>query len=189
LLPEEQGTADAALATLGGRDFIAASIGTKWQVNDWGDANWAALLRSLSTEWRDQALVFFGAGDELDRSAGLAAEWQGPTLNLCGHLPPRVSGAALRRALVFVGHDSGPMHLASAVGVPCVALFGNRCPPRLWHPVGQYHRLIHDMRGIAAITAGEVSAAASEAICGALERRRELSGAERIATNAAMPTA
>jgi ADP-heptose:LPS heptosyltransferase len=164
LLPEEQGVADAALAPLGGRDFIAVSIGTKWQVNDWGDTNWAALLRSLSAEWASQALVFFGAGDEFDRSASLAAEWRGPTLNLCGHLLPRVSGAALRRALVFLGHDSGPMHLASAVGVPCVAIFGNRNPPRWWHPIGQHHRLIHNMRGVAAIPVAEVRDAASEAL-------------------------
>jgi ADP-heptose:LPS heptosyltransferase len=174
LLPEEQHAADAALAPLGGRDFIAVSIGTKWQVNDWGDTNWAALLRLLSAEWANQALVFFGAGDEFDRSARLAAAWRGPTLNLCGRLLPRASAAALRRALVFLGHDSGPMHLASAVGVTCVAIFGNLYPPRRWHPIGQHHRLIHDMRGVAAIPAAEVCQAALQAICGALARRREL---------------
>jgi ADP-heptose:LPS heptosyltransferase len=189
LLPEEERSADAALAPLDGRDFIAVSIGTKWQVNDWGDTNWAGLLRLLSAEWASHALVLFGAGDEFDRSAGLAAVWPGPTLNLCGHLLPRASGAALRRALVFLGHDSGPMHLASAVGVPCVAIFGNLNPPRRWHPIGQHHRLIHNMGGVAAIPVTEVHASASRAICDALARRRELSGTQQISTDAAMRTA
>jgi lipopolysaccharide heptosyltransferase III len=189
LLAEEQGAADTALATLSGRDFIAVSIGTKWPVNDWGDTNWAALIRSLSAEWADQALVFFGAGDEFDRSAGLAVEWRGPTLNLCGQLLPRASGAALRKALVFLGHDSGPMHLASAVGVPCIAIFGNHYPPKRWHPIGEYHRLIHNMRGVAAIPVAEVREAASQAICGALARRGELPVTAHIATDAAIQSA
>jgi heptosyltransferase III len=164
LLPEDQRAADAALQPLGGRDFIAVSIGTKWQVNDWGDTNWAALLRLLSAEWANQALVFFGVGDEFDRSARLAAVWRGPTVNLCGHLLPRASGAALGRALVFLGHDSGPMHLASAVGVPCVAIFGNLNPPRRWHPMGRGHRIIHDLRGVRTIPVRRVHAAVSEAL-------------------------
>jgi heptosyltransferase-3 len=189
LLPEEQRAADAALEPLGGCDFIAVSIGTKWQVNDWGDANWAAMLRSLSAEWAYHALVFFGAGDEFDRSAGLAAEWQGPTLNLCGCLPPRASGATLQRALVFLGHDSGPMHLASAVGVPCVAMFGNRHPPRWWHPIGQHHRLIHNMRGVAAIPVTEMRDVASKAIRAALARRTGLSGTMHVAADAVIQVA
>ena len=36
----------------------------------------------------------------------------------------------MRRARLFVGHDSGPMHLASVVGIPCVAMFGDFNPPK-----------------------------------------------------------
>ena len=173
LQSDERYAADVALAELGGDDFIAVSMGTKLRVKDWGDPNWAALLRSLGSAWCDLALVFFGSADEFDRSSGLAACWPGRTLNLCGRLTPRESGAALQRALVFLGHDSGPMHLASAVGIPCVAIFGNHCPPKWWHPIGQQHRLIHNMRGIAAIAPAEVHDAAAEAICGALARQHQ----------------
>lgn len=185
LLPEEQRAADAAFAELGVDDFIAVSIGTKWRVNDWGDANWAELLRSLGSDWCNLALVFFGSGDEFNRSSRLAAEWRGRTLNLCGRLSPRESAAALQRALAFLGHDSGPMHLASAVGVPCVAIFGNRYPPKVWHPIGQYHRLIHNMHGVAAIPGAQVHEAASQAISAALARRRELPDRAAMATEVA----
>jgi len=46
---------------------------------------------------------------------------------------------------VFIGHDSGPMHLAAAVGVPCVALFGPVNRPKWWHPMGPRHRVLHNM--------------------------------------------
>ena len=65
-------------------------------------------------------------------------------------------------ASLFIGHDSGPMHLAAAVGVPCVAVFGDHNVPKRWHPIGDQHRIIHNMRGVRAITPDEVYEAVAE---------------------------
>ena len=94
------------------------------------------------------ALVFVGSVDEYDRSAELAAIWPGPILNLCGRLVPRESAAVIESAKLFIGHDSGPIHLTAAVGVPCVGMFGNFNMPKWWHPIGRGHRIIHDVRGV-----------------------------------------
>jgi heptosyltransferase III len=52
----------------------------------------------------------------------------------------------LGSARLFVGHDSGPMHLAAAVGTRCVAVFSARNLPRVWFPFGTNHRVIyHDV--------------------------------------------
>ena len=110
----------------------------------------------MALEYADFALVLFGSKDEFDRSGRIAASWPGPTLNLCGKLNPRESAAVMRRATLFVGHDSGPMHLASAVGIPCVAMFGDFNPPKKWHPFGDEHRLIHNMLGVGGISPEEV---------------------------------
>jgi len=64
-------------------------------------------------------------------------------VNLCGQLTPRQSAAAFARARVFIGHDSGPMHLAAAVQTPCVAIFAARNKPRVWFPYGRQHRVIY----------------------------------------------
>jgi ADP-heptose:LPS heptosyltransferase len=85
--------------------------------------------------------------------------WKGPILNLCGVLAPRQSAAALSRALVFVGHDSGPMHLGAAVGIPCVCMFGNYNRPRRWHPYGTQHRVLHNTNSVKEIAPSEVFAA------------------------------
>lgn len=69
--------------------------------------------------------------------------WKGQTANLCGALSPRESAALLEKAEVFVGHDSGPMHLASAVGTPCVAIFSARNLPGQWFPVRSGHKIIY----------------------------------------------
>lgn len=63
------------------------------------------------------------------------------------------------KSLFFLGHDCGPMHLAAAVGIPCVAMFGSFNKPKRWHPMGARHRIIHDVRGIGEITPDAVFAA------------------------------
>jgi len=156
LQPDELGVADAALASLHGCNFIAVGLGGKVQVKDWGNDNWSKLLAMATTGYSGVGVVFFGSSDEFDRSAGLAAQWTGPTLNLCGRLAPRESAAAMRRALFFLGHDSGTMHLAAAMGISCVAVFGSMNAPRSWHPYGSSHRIIHDLRGIREITPMQV---------------------------------
>ena len=170
LQPDEIRIAESSLAPLGGKDFIAVSIGGKVRSKDWGDKNWIALFRLLAAEFSSMALTFVGSADEYDRSAELATAWRGPTLNLCGTLEPRESAAALQRALLFLGHDSGPMHLAAATGVPCVGIFGSFNRPESWHPMGRGHRIIHNVRGIDKISPvevyGAVHAIMKDVLCG-----------------------
>jgi ADP-heptose:LPS heptosyltransferase len=159
LRPDEHRTAAAALAPLRGRDFAAVNLGGKVSVKDWGDDNWIAALDRLAMRAPDIALVLFGSADEAERSSRIAASWHGTALNLCGRLSPRESAAALSRALLFVGHDSGPLHIAAAVGVPCVGIYGGHNMPKWWHPMGDHHRILHDMRGVRSITPNDVDAA------------------------------
>src|SRR2546427_697419 len=57
-----------------------------------------------------------GAADERARSEALLSHWLGSGANLCGQSSVRESAAVLTHARVYLGHDSGPMHLAAAVG-------------------------------------------------------------------------
>ncbi len=123
--------------------FLAASVGTKIPAKDWEEANWAELMRRLAGENPALPLVLFGVREEHDRSARLAALWKGRTANLCGVTSPRVSAAVFRRAAAMVCHDSGPMHLAATMGVPCVAIFSARARPGEWYPRGEGHAIFY----------------------------------------------
>jgi heptosyltransferase-3 len=127
--------------------MIAVSVGTKVQAKDWGRENWRSLLERLATMYPGHGLLMCGAAEESEASEFAAAGWRaaggGPVVNLCGKLTPRESAAAFSHARIFVGHDSGPMHLAAAVDVPCVAIFAARNIPRVWFPFGDRHRVIY----------------------------------------------
>jgi heptosyltransferase III len=160
--------------------ILAMSIGTKVDTNDWGDDNWQALLHDLSTRLPGWGLVAIGAPVERQRSAALLEAWHGPSLNLCGALTVRESGTVLECAQAFVGHDSGPMHLAAAVGTRCAAIFSARNLPGRWFPYGEAHTVFYkrtDCAGcqldvcvefkkkcIVAVTVGEVSAAVTSMV-------------------------
>ncbi|MEQ1841582.1 MAG: glycosyltransferase family 9 protein [Verrucomicrobiales bacterium] len=144
LTPGEIGEADALLRSRGisGR-FLAASVGTKIQPNDWEQQNWRRLMDLLTVDHPRLPLVLFGATEEHGRCQELSEIWKGPKANLCGVTSPRVSAAALRGATVMICHDSGPMHLAATMGVPCVAIFSARNPPGVWYPRGENHTVLY----------------------------------------------
>ena len=149
LTASEHAAAFAALKPAAGRSMLALSVGTKLQVNDWGRDNWRALLARLGAAYPDYALALMGVSAESETCEFVAEGWRqsaaasSPVLNLCGRLTPRESAACFTQAQVFLGHDSGPMHLAAAVGTPCVAIFSARNLPRMWYPHGTQHRVLY----------------------------------------------
>ncbi len=140
---DEHKRAAEALASLQGRPLLACCVGTKMQAKDWGSENWRIVLEALAAELPQYGLVLVGAGEEAEVSESASAAWENRSINLCGQLTPRESAAVLARARLFLGHDSGPMHLASAVGTQCVVVFPARTPPRIWFPWGDQHEIIY----------------------------------------------
>jgi ADP-heptose:LPS heptosyltransferase len=144
LTETEQAEAQALLDRFGlRRRFLAASIGAKVEAKDWTEPNWLALLAKLAAQYPALPLVMIGAEDERARSERCLAMWRGPQANLCGMTSPRVSAAILQHAGLFLGHDSGPMHLAACMGTACVAIFAARTPPGQWFPRGAQHTILY----------------------------------------------
>ncbi|HEY0309165.1 MAG TPA: glycosyltransferase family 9 protein [Acidobacteriaceae bacterium] len=140
LTTAELAAAKVALEPAENRPVIAVSIGTKVPAKDWGAANWYALLQRMAVFYPGYALAILGAAEESAMSDEIASGWKavagaGPVLNLCGQLKPRESAAMVSYAELFVGHDSGPMHMASAVGTPLVTIFAARNVRGVWFPV------------------------------------------------------
>lgn len=152
----EKQVATGLLKTLGGKPFFAVNMGGKDACKDWGERNWNALAKLLASEMPTMAMVIVGAAEDSARAADLLVCWPMVGVNVCGMVSPRESAAILARATFFVGHDSGPLHLAATMQVPCVGLFGDNNLPRKWHPYGPRHHVLHDMRGVLAIDVPQV---------------------------------
>ncbi len=132
----EQVRANEVLAGVRGNPYVLLSLGTKLPANDWGDENWRKTLHALSAKLPTAAFVMIGSADESARCDRLFRGWAGLGVNLCGKLTPRESGAVAAGALLFLGHDSGPAHLAAAVGTKVVAVYSARNLPGVWFPFG-----------------------------------------------------
>jgi ADP-heptose:LPS heptosyltransferase len=134
---------DALLARMEGRPFLTVSCGTKWRTNDWEENNWQKLVERLGSELPGWGLVLLGAAEERERCDRLASIWPDGALNLCGETTPRVSAAIMRRAGIFIGHDSGPLHLAACMGIPCIGIYSARNLPGRWFPRGERTRILY----------------------------------------------
>jgi len=161
LAPDEVKVGLTAVSALDDRPYLVVNFGGKAIEKDWGLENWRALLRRLDAHYPGTGLLIVGGAEDFARGSVVQQDWGGAVVNACGRLTPRESAAALARAVLFVGHDSGPLHLAAAAGVPCVGLFGQFNKPKRWHPLGSHHRIIHRSAGIRQISVEEVYEAAT----------------------------
>ncbi len=71
-------------------------------------------------------------------------------VNLAGELNLGQLAAFIKRAALFIGNDAGPMHIAAALGVKVIAIFGRNIPgagPVRWRPWGNGHVVFHENPG------------------------------------------
>ncbi|RZT41771.1 glycosyltransferase family 9 protein [Cupriavidus agavae] len=185
LTPAERARGREAVAHLGAVPHIAINMGGKGIQKDWGVPNWTSLMARLAARWPGLALVTVGAGDDRSRADALLVAWPGPTANLCGTLTPRECAAALGDCAGFIGHDSGPMHLAAAMGVPTLGLFGDYNRPAKWHPMGPSVAVIHKMEGLATISPDDAERAAVALFGARVEAEMAAALHEAVSANAA----
>ncbi|MEE2761563.1 MAG: glycosyltransferase family 9 protein [Pseudomonadota bacterium] len=141
---EELETAQKLLSGIAdSEDHIAFSIGAKLPDKDWGNSNWTQVLSAISERYPNLGLVSVGSEEDRLRTEHVSGAWAGPRVNLCGVTEPRISALVMRHAAFYLGHDSGPMHLAALAGTRCVAVFSARAKPGVWFPHGNDHKIFY----------------------------------------------
>lgn len=101
--------------------FIAIAPGSIWGTKRW--PYYAELAAGL-----DRPCVVVGGADDRSLADALVAAAPARVLSAAGELNLRASAALIQRAAVLVTNDSAPLHLATAVGTPIVAIFGPTVP-------------------------------------------------------------
>jgi lipopolysaccharide heptosyltransferase II len=106
----------------------------------WNPEGFAAVGDALASAWGAPAVIIGGAA-EADLAAGLAQRMRAPALSAAGVLSLGATGALLRRCRLFLTNDSGPLHIAAAVGAPTVAILGPT-DPAVFGPRGTPHEIV-----------------------------------------------
>lgn len=126
-----------------GRCWIAFGIGSKMPAKRWPLSRYVEVARELIRRFNIWPVVF-GSADERELALTFVRA-VGRGCVAAGQLSVQGAAAALARCKLYVGNDTGTMHLAATVGVPCVAIFSARDYPGLWEPIGDNHTILrHD---------------------------------------------
>lgn len=121
LAPEE---AAAAAELLGPGEWVAINPGASYgAAKRWIPERFAAVADALASEYGVKVVLTGGSG-EVEIGVDIARAMQAPALNLIGRTSVRELMAVLARCRLVVTNDSGPMHIAAALRVPIVAVFG-----------------------------------------------------------------
>ena len=113
--------------------YVAINASARWETKLWGDDKFADLIRQLPKE----RIILTGSAAEAERIGRLAHGCR----NLAGKTDLFELAQWYQRCAVVVTNDSGPMHLAAAVGTPVVAIFGPT-DPSLTGPYGSGHAVL-----------------------------------------------
>ncbi|MBN2581974.1 MAG: lipopolysaccharide heptosyltransferase II [Planctomycetes bacterium] len=108
---------------LNGRRYVVLVPGARWMTKRWPEERFAALANRLH-EKLGLAAVLVGAPDDRDISERMRQLRGRHMIDLIGRTNLKALAAVLRRAECIVTNDTGPMHLASAMGRPIIAIFG-----------------------------------------------------------------
>lgn len=122
--------ADTFLETQGisGSDaFVVLAPSTTWPTKCWPADRYAALGDALAKE-HGCRIVLIGTADEGKALAQIASAMSVPVVVAAGALTFREAAALIARSCLLVSGDTGPMHVAAALGTPQVALFGATSP-------------------------------------------------------------
>jgi heptosyltransferase-2 len=89
----------------------------------WYPERFAAVADELCGRWNGKTVIT-GGPDEREIADEISAAAKGKCLNLAGRTSVRQLMALIKRCNLFISNDSGPMHIAAALNVPLVAIFG-----------------------------------------------------------------
>jgi heptosyltransferase III len=118
---------------------IAVGPGSKWESKIWDEGRYGRVVDSLIRS-HNVVPIIFGGPEDREVGERLIARW-GRGANAAGDLNVRGAAAALEECVLYLGNDTGTMHLAAAVEIPCVALFSAVDWAGRFEPFGDHHIL------------------------------------------------
>lgn len=127
------------------KPYVVINPGASCPSKIWPADRFAELINRLQEKYGLQA-VLIGSENDLKFSRNVRRYSSQPILDLNGRLSLGMLGWLLKDSKLLISNDSGPVHVAGAVGTPVISIFGRKLPglsPRRWGPLGNTGRVIH----------------------------------------------
>src|SRR3989338_2386749 len=165
----------------GTEPLVAIAPGASCPSKRWPAERFADLVGRLKEKYGLKTVIVAGPGDAKE-VAELKSHLKTEVLDLSGKTSVGELAALFKKCRIFISNDSGPVHIASAVGTPCVVVFGRKqagLSPKRWGPTGGKDTVLHKDAGckvclahncengfkcLKMVTVDEVFKAASETI-------------------------
>ncbi len=165
------------------RNFIVLHAGASCSSKRWPQERFARVADLVASDFGCDIVLVGGEGDE-KYNAEVSANMRLKVFDLTDMLRVGELAELLKRSKLLLSNDSGPVHVATAVGTPVVCVFGRSDPglsPKRWGPLGENDIVLHkdvgcqqclahnckkDFACLKAITADEVIAAAKRILEG-----------------------
>jgi heptosyltransferase-1 len=129
--------------------IIAVHVHSSNPAKCWPQDNFAYVADELYLRFSAK-VVLIGGEQERNLSTELISLAKYPIINLVGKLTLRQLAAFFQRCALLISNDSGPVHIAAAVGTPTIVIFGRNIPgvgPKRWGPWGNRHIILHKNLG------------------------------------------
>ena len=120
--------------------LVAINPMAKWETKLWDNLKFSNLADRL-IEQANADVIFTGSREDSEAIEGIISNMKVRAANLAGRTDLKTLAALYEKASIVVSTDTGPMHMAAAVGTPVVALFGPTAPWRTG-PFGEGHKII-----------------------------------------------
>lgn len=138
---------------------LAVHPGSGSEQKNWPIERWTELLRRLDETLIGPILIIGGEADSV-RMKHLRSVLDSSRFTFLEHRPLTEVARHLKECRAFVGHDSGIGHLAAAVGVPGISLWGET-NETVWRPKSESFEIVKSPAGLSALTVDEVLSSVS----------------------------
>ncbi len=139
--PDDDAVAEVLLSTLADGLVFLFHCGTSWPTKLWAERHWVELGKALLDRYADSSILF-SWGNESERGVAMTiARAIGPGARVIDRYSLKGLAAVMKKVDLVVGGDTGPVHIAAAVGTPTVSFY-RATEGKLTGPRGEGHVIV-----------------------------------------------
>jgi|LQYC01.1.fsa_nt_gi ADP-heptose:LPS heptosyltransferase len=122
--------------------LLAIGHGAKMPANKWPIERYKDLCARLLNYDKRIYVMLLGGKEAFESGEFLRKGLEERILNAAGKTTIIESAAIVEKSFLFIGNDTGSIHLAASMGIPCVGIFSARCNPGKWEPYGEHNIIL-----------------------------------------------